>query len=132
MFNTREFWQARYLYLFIYVSVCMPICLSICRSVYLYIYPPIYLSVCLSIYLSTVNLSRADTYGTEVFIRFREMSSWRDSNWKVPKFKVQLFYTGPTLTRTPPPLHLTMGMWDGEKEVIFFVIYQFILYQRLK
>ena len=28
---------------------------------------------------------------------------WRGLNWKVPKFKVRLFYTGPTLTRTPSP-----------------------------
>ena len=45
---------------------------------------------------------------------------WRCLNWKVPKFKVRLFYTGPTLTRTPPPPYLTTGMWNGEKEVIFF------------
>ena len=35
-------------------------------------------------------------------------------------FKVRLFYTGPTLTRTPPPPYLTMGMWNGVKEVFFF------------
>ena len=57
---------------------------------------------------------------------------WRGLNWKVPEFKVRLFYTGPTLTRTPPPPYLTMGMWNGEKKVIFFVMYQFILHQRLK
>ena len=56
---------------------------------------------------------------------------WRGLNKKVPKFKVQLFYTGPTLTRTPPPPYLTMGIWNGEKEN-FFVMYQFILHQRLK
>ena len=44
---------------------------------------------------------------------------------------VQLFYTGPTLTRTPPPPYLSMGMWNGEKDVIFSVMYQFILHQRL-
>ena len=38
---------------------------------------------------------------------------------KVPRFKVRLFYTGPTLTRTPLPPYLTIGMWNGEKEVIF-------------
>ena len=43
-----------------------------------------------------------------------------------------MFYTGSTLTRTPPPPNLTMGMRDGEKEVTFFVMYQFILHQRLK
>ena len=57
---------------------------------------------------------------------------WRGLNWKVPKFKVRLFYTGPTLTRTPPPPYLTMRMWNGEKEVIIFVMYRFILHQRLK
>ena len=36
------------------------------------------------------------------------------------EFKVRLFYNGPTLTRTPPPPYLTMGMWNGEKEVVFF------------
>ena len=51
---------------------------------------------------------------------------------KIPKFKVQLFYTGPTLTRTPPPPYLNKGMWNGEKEVIFLVMYQFILHQRLR
>ena len=45
---------------------------------------------------------------------------WRDLNWKVPIFQVRLFYTGPTLTRTPLPPYSTMGMWNGEKEVIFF------------
>ena len=44
---------------------------------------------------------------------------WRSLNWKVHKFKVRLFYTGPTLTWTSPPPYLTMGMWNGEKEVIF-------------
>ena len=38
----------------------------------------------------------------------------RGLNWKVPKFKVRLFYTGSTLTRTPPPPFLTMGMWNGD------------------
>ena len=57
---------------------------------------------------------------------------WRGLNRKVPKFKLRLFYTGPTLKRTPPPTYLTMEMWNGEKEVIFFVMYQFILHQRLK
>ena len=57
---------------------------------------------------------------------------WRGFNWKVPKFKVRLFCPGPPLTRTPPPLYLTMGMWNGEKEIIFFEMYQFILHQRLK
>ena len=57
---------------------------------------------------------------------------WRGLNWKVTKFKVQLFYTGPTLTRTPPTPYLTIRMWNGEKKVIFFVMYQFILHQRLK
>ena len=56
---------------------------------------------------------------------------WRGLNWKVPKFKVRLFYTGPTLTRTPPPTYLSMGMCNDEKEVIFFVMYQFISHQRL-
>ena len=46
---------------------------------------------------------------------------WRGLNRKVPKFKIRLFYTGPTLTRSPPPPYLTMGMWNGEKEVILFV-----------
>ena len=40
---------------------------------------------------------------------------------KSSKFKVRLLYTGPTLTRTPPPPYLIMGMWNGEKEVILFV-----------
>ena len=57
---------------------------------------------------------------------------WRGLNWKVSKFKVWLFYNVPTLTRTPVPPYLTMGMWNGEKEVIFLVMYQFILHQRLK
>ena len=34
---------------------------------------------------------------------------WKGLNWKVPKFKVRLFYTGPTLTRTPPPLLFDYG-----------------------
>ena len=37
---------------------------------------------------------------------------WRGLNWKVPKFKVRLFYFEPTLTRTPPPPFLIMGMWE--------------------
>ena len=57
---------------------------------------------------------------------------WRGLNWKVPKLKVRLFYTGLTLPRTPPPPYLTMGMWNGEKESNFFVMCQFILHQRLK
>ena len=78
------------------------------------------------------DLSKADTYGTEIFVRFREVSALERFELKSSKFKVRLFYTGPTLTRTPPPPYLTMGMWNGEKEVIFFVMYQFILHQRLK
>ena len=69
------------------------------------------------------NLSKADTYGTEVFVRFREVSALESLNWKVPKFKVRLFYTGPTLTQTSSTPYLTMEMWNGEKEVIFFVMY---------
>ena len=57
---------------------------------------------------------------------------WRGLNWKVLKSKVRLFYTGPTLIRTSPLPYLTMGMWNGEKEVMFFVMYHFILHQRLK
>ena len=45
---------------------------------------------------------------------------WRGLNWKVPKFKVRLFYTRPTLTRTLPPPYLTMGMWNGDKKSNFF------------
>ena len=78
------------------------------------------------------NLSKVDTYGTEVFVRFTEVSALERFDLKIPKFKVRLFYTGPTLRRTPPPPYLTMGMWNGEKEVIFFGMYQFILHQRLK
>ena len=81
------------------------------------------------------NLSKADSYGTEVFVSFREVSAldrFELKSSKVPQFKVQLFYTGSTLTRFPPPPYLTMGMWNGEKEVNFFVMYQFILHQSLK
>ena len=56
------------------------------------------------------NLSKGDTYETEVFVRFREVSALERFELKVPKFKVPLFYTGPTLTRTPPPPYLIMGM----------------------
>ena len=54
------------------------------------------------------------------FLSALERCPWRGLNSKVPKFNVRLFYTGPTLTRTPPPPYLTMGIWNGEKEVIFF------------
>ena len=37
---------------------------------------------------------------------------WRGLNWKVPKSKERLFYTAPTLTRSPPPPYLTMGIWN--------------------
>ena len=77
-------------------------------------------------------LSKADTYRQKFLSALERCPPWRGLNWKVPKFKVQLFYTGPTLTRTPSPPYLNKGMWNGEKEVIFLVMYQFILHQRLK
>ena len=66
------------------------------------------------------NLSRADTYGTDTFVHFREASALERFELKSSQFKVQLFYTGPTLTWTPLPPYLTMVMWNGEKEVCFF------------
>ena len=45
---------------------------------------------------------------------------WRGLSWKVPKFKVRLFYTGPTVTRTLLSPYLTMGIWNGEKKYFFF------------
>ena len=57
--------------------------------------------------------------GQKLLFALERCPPWRGLNWKVSKFKVRLFYTGPTLTRTPPPSYLTMGMWNGEKEVIF-------------
>ena len=74
------------------------------------------------------NLSKADTYGTDAFVRFREVSALGRFKLKSSKFKVRLFYTGSTVTRTPPPPYLTMGMWNGKKEVFFFAMYQFILH----
>ena len=43
----------------------------------------------------------------------------RGFNSKFSKFKVRLFFIGTTLTRIPPhhPPYLTMGKWNGEKEV---------------
>ena len=78
---------------------------------------------------SGTSLKRALT-GQKFLSALERCLPWISLNWKVPKFKVRLFNAGPTLTRTPP--YLTMGMWNGEKEEMFFVIYQFILHQRLK
>ena len=50
------------------------------------------------------NLSKADTYGTEVFFCFREVSTLERFELKSPKFKVRLFYTRPTLTDSSYPL----------------------------
>ena len=71
-------------------------------------------------FLVSDGISKADTYGTETFVCLVRCPPWRGLNWKVPKFKVRLFYTGLTLRRTPPPLYLTMGIWNGEKEAFFF------------
>ena len=59
------------------------------------------------------NLSKADTYGTEVFLRFRVVSALERFELKSSQIKVWLFYTGPIITWT-------------------FVMQQFILHQRLK
>ena len=64
---------------------------------------------------SGTSLKRTLT-GQKVLSALERCPPWRGLNWKVPKFKVRLFYTGLTLTRTPPPPYLTMGMWNGEKE----------------
>ena len=101
------------------ISVCFALYLRNCRS-----YHQDFVNY------SGTSLKRTLT-GQKFLSALKRRPPWRDLNWKVPKFKVQLFYTGPTLTWTPPPPYLTMGMWNGEK-VIFFVMYQFILHQRLK
>ena len=82
----------------------------------------------LKIYIQQ-NLFKADT-GQKFLSALERCPPWSGLNWKVPKFKVQLDFTGPTLTWTPPP-YLTIGMWNGEK-VNVFVMYQFILHQTLK
>ena len=76
-------------------------------------------------------LSKADTYGTEVFVYFREVSALEKFELKSSQIKVAAVLHWITLTQILPPPYLTMGMWNGEKEVIFFVMYQFILRQRL-
>ena len=87
--------------------------------------------VWLEVIYSGTSLKRTLT-GQKFLFALERCPPWRGLDWKVPKFKVQLFYTGPTLPRTPPPPYLTMGMWNGEKESNFFVMCQFILHQRLK
>ena len=57
---------------------------------------------------------------------------WRGLNWKVRKFKARLFYTVPTLTRTLPPFYITMEMWSGAKEVVFFCNVSIYLTSKVK
>ena len=52
---------------------------------------------------SGTSLKRTLT-GQKFLSALERCSPWRGLNWKVPKFKVRLFYTGPTPTRTTLPL----------------------------
>ena len=45
---------------------------------------------------------------------------WRGLNWKVSEFKLRLFYTGPTLTRTPPTPFIWLWEFGMVKKKLFF------------
>ena len=54
-------------------------------------------------------LSKADTYGTEVFVRFREVSA-------LERFELKSLQMDPLSHGLLLPLYLTMGMCNGKKE----------------
>ena len=78
------------------------------------------------------NLSKADTYGTEVFVRLREVSALERFELKSSQiYGTAVLHWTHSHTDSSSP-YLTMRMWNGEKEVIFYVMYQSILHQTLK